>query len=88
MATNTQYDDLTLFTIWSKGQSVNGYNPNIFRKDRYGSWMRRDQYGSTTTQYGWEVDHIYPSAKGGSDWLSNLQPLQWQNNRRKSDKRW
>ena len=35
--------------------------------------------------WGWEIDHIKPVSKGGTDDLSNLQPLQWENNRRKGD---
>lgn len=35
---------------------------------------------------GWEVDHKHPVAKGGSDNPRNLQAVQWEENRTKSDK--
>ena len=34
---------------------------------------------------GWEIDHIKPAAKGGTDDLSNLQPLQSGANAEKGD---
>lgn len=46
--------------------------------------MKRPAYGSTE-HHGWEVDHIRQVEKGGTDYPGNLQPLNWQNNRRKSD---
>ena len=54
-------------------------------KDACGAWMVKSYYGKTDS-YGWEIDHKKPVAEGGGDDLSNLQPLQWQNNRRKADK--
>jgi 5-methylcytosine-specific restriction endonuclease McrA len=70
--------------VWQKGQAVAGYDALLYRKDACGAWMSRNEYGQTTT-WGWEIDHIRPVALGGADFYDNLQPLQWQNNRHKSD---
>jgi hypothetical protein len=83
--TNSSFTAQTLVAVWGKGRAVSGYDPNQYRVDRYGSWMAWAEYGQTTN-YGWEVDHIVPVSKGGSDYLSNLQPLHWAHNRSKSDK--
>ena len=71
--------------VWGKGKPIRGQNPGAWRRDSEGNKIRHGSYG-TDGQYGWDIDHIKPSSKGGSDDLRNLQPLHHQANLEKSDK--
>ena len=78
--------------IWEKGVPVDGYDPQIARKDACGAWIIRDLYGDKETMFGWEIDHIFPESKliefGKLDKASdiiNLRPLNVANNASKSD---
>lgn len=79
------FTSMTLWAIWSKATAVPGFDARLFRKDACGAWIAWNAYGDRNSQHGWEVDHVIPVARGGSDLLSNLRPLHWQNNCRKSD---
>ena len=69
--------------IWYKATFVSQENEKSgFRKDKYDAWIEKKQNGNRKNDFGWEADHIRPD---GTDDLSNIQPLQWQNNVAKSD---
>lgn len=70
--------------VWNKGSVLDSYDESKYRKDCTGAWMIREEYG-TESAYGWEVDHVYPESEGGDESLVNLRPMQWKNNRSKSD---
>lgn len=79
--------------VWEKGQVVNGFNPDLYRKDPCGAWIVWDKFGIQDNIYGWEIDHIYPKSRlkergfkedAISD-IRNLRPMQHQNNASKGD---
>ena len=83
------YSEELIQAVWEKGEVVRGVDKDKWRKDQCGAWIYRSSYGKSGTplSMGWEVDHITPKANNGTDALSNLRPLQWENNRAKSDGR-
>ena len=77
-------DEIKL-AVWAKGAIVEGYDPKKYRKDHCEAWMQYGKYGDRGSDFGWEIDHITPESRGGTDELSNLRPLQWENNNDKSN---
>jgi hypothetical protein len=69
--------------VWHKARTMGIYE--TLRVDAWGWTIVRQDFSNTRSRYGWEIDHIVPVALGGTDDLSNLQPLQWENNRRKDE---
>lgn len=81
------FDEKTIQAVWEKAEIVQDYDSAKYHKDQCGAWMRRNEYGSRNSIYGWEIDHIKPKSQGGSNNLSNLRPLQWKNNASRQDDR-
>ena len=72
--------------VWNKGKEIGTRNKDIYRADKCGHLILFTEHGNRTSNLGWEIDHVIPVAHDGSDDLTNLQPLYWENNVDKSDK--
>ena len=84
-STGGSFPQQIIVAVWRKGRIVQGYDPSRLRQDVCGAWMEWAHYGNTNSARGWEIDHVKPVSKAGVDHLSNLQPLNWKNNRHKGD---
>lgn len=71
-----------LYRVWNKAKAITGFDPDIWRKDFAGAWIRRDAFGKQG-KYGWVIDHLKPKSIGGTDDLDNLNALHWMNNEEK-----
>lgn len=66
--------------VWTKAFAQLNYDSEHIRKDRCGALKVFEEYRNRDSKYGWEIDHIILVYKGGTDDMSNLQPLHWDNN--------
>ncbi len=72
--TGCAFDEEIIDAIWNKAQTIKDRNPIEYRSDIIGNTIYRHSYGKHTIM-GWEIDHIKPVSKGGTDDLENLQAL-------------
>ena len=70
--------------VWEKAKPIRGKDPDVYRQDPYGNEMYKPSYGKDS-EMGWEIDHIKPESKGGSDDLRNLQAMNTAKNRELGD---
>jgi 5-methylcytosine-specific restriction endonuclease McrA len=75
-------DEKTKRAVWNRSSPIPDYPADKWGRDICGHAMKYSDHGKEG-DYGWEIDHIKPSSKGGSDFLDNLQPLWWKHNRQK-----
>ncbi|GAN16110.1 HNH endonuclease [Legionella pneumophila] len=82
---NQPFIHSTILDVWNKAKVVSGHSQYEWRYDTCVKLIRFSDYGNVYSVYGWEIDHIIPVSRGGTDNLANLQALQWKTNRKKAD---
>ena len=82
--TGCAFDEQTIDAVWNKAKTIEDSDPSIYRCDILDNLLYHGSYGKQTIM-GWEIDHIKPVSKGGTDDIENLQILQSSANSKKGD---
>ena len=63
--------------VWAQAEAFDGNDPEVWRKDEYGAWINRLDYGDRHSEYGWE---IAGPPEGTLDMgTASLRPMHWEN---------
>ena len=81
----TMFTEEQIEAVWQKASIMPNNDPNVFRQDYAGAWIKRDQYDRSDTKYGWTINFNKPIKDGGTEELSNCYPLHWRNAQAKGD---
>ena len=71
------YDREIISRVWQFASTVDGNDPELWRKDEFGAWIQRLDYGNRHSEFGWEICDT--SLGRGESGIVALRPMQWQN---------
>ncbi|MFT4550680.1 MAG: hypothetical protein ACI8XO_003463 [Verrucomicrobiales bacterium] len=71
------YEREIVTRVWTFATPIDGNDLGTWRKDEFGAWIHRLEYGNRHSEFGWEVcDTSLGRGDGG---IVALRPMQWQN---------
>lgn len=78
-------DEEKIEYCWNHANIVKGYDKDTIRKDVCGAWILKEHYGLKDSEFGWEIDHVFPIIMGGDDFEQNIRAMHCKNNESKGD---
>jgi hypothetical protein len=70
--------------VWQHARVMTDLDPQTWRKDECGAWIRREHYGREDSDFGWKIVNV---AAGAPDTVENLRPLQHANGYDRAERR-
>lgn len=71
-----RYDQEILSSVWEYAEKVLGNDAALWRKDEFGNWIYRLDYGNRNSEFGWEV--FDPGIGRYHQGIYVTRPMQWQ----------
>jgi len=63
-------------SVWQHARVMSDLDPEGWRQDQCGAWIRREHYGREDSEFGWKIVNV---SVGGPDTVENLRPLHHSN---------
>ena len=71
-----EFDNETVQGVWEKARATNDQDPDEWRKDECGAWIKFDQYVHNASEYGCKIEIV---KSVDQQELDNLRPFQHEN---------
>ncbi len=75
-SSSKRYDDEVLSAVWEYAEVVPGNDADLWRKDEFGNWIYRFDFGKRNSEFGWEV--FDPGVGRHHQGIYAMRPMQWQ----------
>ncbi len=82
LARFSEYPELKIQEVWEKATPVPNFDPEVYRKDPFGAWIKRSEYGNTNihVSLGWIIEESkFVNVASGNKKEASLLPIQWEN---------
>ncbi len=70
------YERELIQSVWEFGEIVPGTDPALWRRDEFGDWIHRFDYGRRGSAFGWEI--FDPGVGRHSQGVYAMRPMQWE----------
>lgn len=75
-AARGSYDREVVRRVWEFAEIVPGNDADLWRKDEFGNWIYRLDYGRRESEFGWEV--FDPGVGRHAQGVYAMRPMQWE----------
>lgn len=77
------YDRELVDSVWEFAEVVRGNDAALWRKDEFGHWICRRDFGRRDSEFGWEI--FDPGVGRHTQGVYAMRPMQWQSFARQYD---